>query len=87
LNEPLLRGRNILLISEQQHIKEKVLMDIIRMIVSNNGLLISELFLLAKKRVVNLCLRKIFDGMYIPVKKLTVQMILSKLSKNLERFL
>jgi hypothetical protein len=76
LNELLLLGHNILLISEQQHIKEKVLMDIIRTTISNNGLLISELLLPPKKRVVSLCLPKIFDGTYIPVKKLTVRMIL-----------
>jgi len=70
-----------------QVIEGNLAMDIIRILVSNRGLLISELFLLIQSSRGNHYLLKIFDGIIILATKLIVRMILSKLSKNLERFL
>jgi len=87
LNELLLPGQIILLFLAKLLIKGKTPTDIIRTLVSKPGLKISELFLLLKKKMVNECLRKIYDEDIIPAKKIIVLMILSKLSKLLDHFL
>jgi len=87
LNEPLLLGQIILLILEKQVIKGKAMMDIIPMTVSNRGLVISELFLPAKKKMVRHYSPKICDDDIIPANILIVLMTLSKQSQRVGHFL
>ena len=68
-------------------ISEIAATGIIRTIVSNRGLVISELFLRVRKKMVKHCLRKIYDKDIILATRMIVLMILSKQSKLLGRFL